>query len=130
METLAVAIITVALIMFAAFNLMLRHQRRALIHKERLAALEKGVELPPLEQETRRMSWNTQQLLLLAGLVWMSIGIGAFIVLQAVIISQTRMGVPEGMTPVPGGLQFIGVAPVLIGLSHVIVYLVARRKDS
>ena len=37
----------IAIIGFVAFYQWLRHQRRVLIHRERLIALEKGVELPP-----------------------------------------------------------------------------------
>ena len=44
--------VCIAMIGFVAFYQWLRHQRRLLIHRERLAALEKGVELPPPERET------------------------------------------------------------------------------
>ena len=70
---LFVAAITV-LTAYAAFQQFLRHQRRTMIHRERLAALEKGVELPPLEQEILRGRWNVQRILLFAGLVWISVG--------------------------------------------------------
>jgi hypothetical protein len=55
-----------------------RHQRRLMIHRGWLAAIEKGIELPPLEQEIQKRSWNVQRLLLLAGLIWMSLGIAAY----------------------------------------------------
>jgi hypothetical protein len=130
MEPNGIAVIIVALIIFAAFQQYLRQGRRAMIHKERLSALEKGVELPPVEQETpKRMSWNVQQLLLLAGLVWISIGIGASTVLSAVITGQRHTPLAEGLTPVPVGLEFIGVPFILIGVSHLIVYVVGRAKD-
>ena len=48
------AIVAVALIGFVAFRQWLAHQRRMMIHRERLLAIEKGVALPPLEQEIRR----------------------------------------------------------------------------
>jgi hypothetical protein len=128
LEPLAVAAVMVSLVMLVAFYQMLRHQRRAMIHKERLAAIDKGVELPSFDQESpKKMSWNTQQLLLLAGLVWMSVGFGLFVVLMAVISGQRFA--PPGTDHIPPGVQFIGVAPFLIGVSHVIVYLVGRAKD-
>ena len=76
MEFAAVAIAVVA---YAGYREWLRHQRRTLIHRERLAAIEKGIALPPLEQEEKRRSWNVQRTLLLAGLIWLSLGICAYV---------------------------------------------------
>lgn len=120
----APAIVLVAIIAYIGFQQWLRHQRRVMIHRERLAALEKGVELPPLEQEVHRGSWNVQRILLLAGLCWMSLGIGAFLVLNALLAHPSDM-----VTDIPQGLQWIGAAPVGIGLSHLIVYLFEKKKE-
>ena len=120
-----VAIVMVALIAFMGFRQWLRHQRRIMIHRERLAAVEKGIELPPLEQEVRRNSFNVQRILLLAGLCWISLGLGAYAVLSALL------AYPSPMTQeIPHGLQWIGVAPVAIGVSHLIVYAAGRKRDS
>ena len=86
----AAAAVWIAIIGFVAFYQWLRHQRRVLIHRERLAALEKGVELPPLERETQRSTWNAQQFLLLAGLIWISLGAGAIVWLNALIGKDRR----------------------------------------
>jgi hypothetical protein len=118
---MAVAVVWVAIIAFVAFYQWLRHQRRVLVHRERLAAFEKGIDPPPLEQEVRRGAWNAQRILLLAGLTWISIGVGAFVVLSALLAS----GSPAS-AEIPRGLQWIGVAPVGIGLSHLVVYRVGR----
>lgn len=115
-----IVIVIVALIAFAGFRQRLKYQRRAMIHSERLAAIEKGVEIPPLEQELSRSNWNVQRILLLSGLIWISLGIGTFVVLKALL------GNP-GSTDLQG-FQWIGIAPVMIGLSHLIVYLVGRKK--
>src|SRR3954469_7452079 len=80
-----VSIVFVALIGYLAFREWLRHQRRNLIYRERLAAIEKGVELPPLEQEGRRRAFNVQRILLLAGLIWISLGATAFVTLTALL---------------------------------------------
>ena len=80
----AIAVLTA----YAAFQQFLRHQRRMMIHRERLAALEKGIELPPLEQEILRGRWNVQRILLFAGLVWISLGVSIYLVLNA-LIGQT-----------------------------------------
>jgi hypothetical protein len=53
-----VAVVVVALIAYMGFREWLRHNRRSMIHRERLSAIEKGVEMPPLEQETQRRAWN------------------------------------------------------------------------
>ena len=119
-----VAIVIVAMIGFLAFRQWTQLSRRAMIHRERLAAIEKGVELPPLEQEVQRNSWNVQRFLLLAGLVWLSLGVGAFVTLSVMIARPTA--VTEG---IPQGMQWIGLGPACIGLSHLTVYLVGRRKE-
>jgi hypothetical protein len=118
-----IAIVVVAFIAFAGFRQWLQHQRRAMIHRERLAAVEKGVAIPPLEQEVKRSNWNVQRILLLAGLIWISLGIGSFVVLNALLAH------PEGLTDLHPGVQWIGIAPMLIGLSHLLVYLVGRRIE-
>jgi hypothetical protein len=118
-----VAIVIVAAIGYLAFRQWLQANRRAMIHRERLAAIEKGVELPPLEQEVRRSSWNIQRFLLLAGLVWVSLGLGAFVTLSALLAHATPV-----TQEIPQGMQWIGVAPVSIGLSHLIVYLIGRDR--
>ena len=85
----AIILMFVAILVSIAhiFQLWTRHQRRLMIHRERLAAIEKGTELPPLEQEIQRGNWNVQRLLLLAGLVWISIGIAAFPLLSSLVSS-------------------------------------------
>lgn len=125
MENFAVSLVFIAVIGFFAFRMWLRHNKRVLIHRERLAAIEKGIEPPPqMEEETRRGNINIQRILLLAGLVWISLGIGTYLVLSAVYASGFRS------SDFPYGLQYIGVALVCVGLSHVVVYLVGMRKDA
>ena len=119
----AAAAVWIAIIGFVAFYQWLRHQRRVLIHRERLAALEKGVELPPLEREAQRSMWNAQQFLLLAGLIWISLGVGAILTLTALIAEVSPAAVD-----IPDGVQWVGLAPVGIGLSHLIVYFVGRNQ--
>src|SRR5438128_9294568 len=87
-DTGAVILLLVAMVVmtaYVAFQQWLRQQRRLMIHRERLAALEKGVELPPLDQEIQRRRWNVQRLLLFAGLIWVSLGIGSYLVLNALV---------------------------------------------
>jgi hypothetical protein len=121
MET---AITVIALAAFLGFRQWLNHQRRVMIHRERLNAIEKGASLPPLEEEVKRSNWNVQRILLLAGLIWISLGIGAFVVLNQLLLH------PEGLPDLHQGLQWIGIAPVMIGLSHLVVYAVGKKKES
>lgn len=116
-----VAIVIVAFIAFVGFRQWLQHQRRTMIHQERLAAIEKGVELPPLEQEVKKSDWNVERILLLAGLIWISLGVGAFVTLVALLAHSPELRIPNG-------IQFVSVAPVAIGLSHLIVYAVGGKK--
>jgi hypothetical protein len=119
-----IAAVAVALVAYAGYREWLRHQRRTLIHRERLAAIQKGIELPPLDREQKRSSWNVQRTLLLAGLIWLSLGIGAFGTLSAVIASPAN-----AKLEVPPGIQWIGIAPAAIGISHIWVYLAGKRKE-
>src|SRR5262249_49137481 len=112
-ERMEVAIVIVAVIGYLAFRQWLQLDRRKMIHRERLAAIEKGVDLPPLEQEAWRSNWNVQRFLLLAGLVWLSLGVGAFVTLSALLAHPTPV-----TQEIPQGMQWIGLAPACIGLSH------------
>jgi hypothetical protein len=119
MET---AIVIVALIALFGFRQWLGHHRRIMLHRERLAAIEKGIELPPVEQELRRGAWNVQRILLLMGLIWVSLGLGVFVTLSALVSNHA--------TDVPPGIEWVAIAPVAIGLSHLVVHSVGRKKDA
>ena len=121
------AIVAVALIVFVGFRQWLQHQRRVMLHRERLAAAEKGVDLPAVQQEAQRSSWNVERILLLAGLSWISVGVGASIVLSALVFGAKVGSSSAG--DLPPGIEWIGVAPIGIGLSHLVVYFVERRRQ-
>ena len=123
MET---AIVIVALIAFVGFRQLLAHHRREQLHRERMLAMEKGIALPPVEQEVRRSNINVQRILLLAGLIWISLGIATFFVLSAVQAS----GGAWFKEDLPRGIQYVAIAPIGIGISHLIVLLVGRNKVS
>jgi hypothetical protein len=119
-----IAAVGIALVGYAAYREWLRHQRRTLIHRERLAAIEKGLDLQPLDQEQKRSSWNVQRTLLFAGLIWLSLGICAYVTLSVMIASPAN-----AKLEIPPGLQWIGLGPAAIGLSHIFVYLAGKRKE-
>jgi hypothetical protein len=132
------AVVVLAGVFQAAFQQYLRQQRRQLIHRERLTALEKGIDLPPVEQEIQRRSWNVQRILVLAGLTWVSLGLGVYLVLSS-LVGQTfhvlwgtdRFGNPMWVPVlIRDGMQWSGVALFGIGVSHLVVYAMGRRGRS
>ena len=83
-------------------------------HKERLAAIERGMEIAPLPDSfyqafkpARRSSY------LLPGLVWLFVGIGLFIALGAVAGENVR---------------YFGLIPAGVGAALLIYYFVEGRK--
>jgi len=83
-------------------------------HKERLAAIERGMELPPLPESfyqsikpARRSSY------LLPGLVWLFVGVGIFIALGAIAGEDVRN---------------LGLIPAGVGLAYLIYYFIEGRK--
>jgi uncharacterized membrane protein len=121
---LIVALVVVPIV-YLAFQQWLRHRRRVMLHRERLAAIEKGIELPALEQEAQRSTWNVQRMLLLAGLSWISLGVGIFVVLSAVLAHPSKL-----TEAIPNGVQWIGIVPVGVGLSHLFVYMVGKKTQA
>jgi hypothetical protein len=84
-------------------------QRADLRHKERLAAMDKGLELPPeAEDPVERPRY------LLKGLVWSFSGIGAYLALNALAGSDESM---------------LAAIPFAIGLAYLIYYFVQGRRE-
>jgi hypothetical protein len=122
METFAPAFALAFVLAFIGFAMWLRQQRRIMIHRERLASIEKGLDLPPVEQEATRISFNVQRLLLLFGLVWISIGVGFFLVFSTMLSHPI-----EATKDVPYGIQYVGIGMIGIGLSHLIAFVAGRN---
>jgi len=95
-------------------GIMSRHrqllQRVDLRHKERLAAMEKGLELPPetADSDIRRPRY------LLKGLVWTFIGVGVYFPLQALA------GQDESK---------LALVPLSVGLAYLVYYFVQGRRE-
>ena len=84
-------------------------------HRERMAAIERGMELPALPESfyqgikpARRSSY------LLPGLVWLFVGIGLFVALGVVAGEEVR---------------YFGLIPIGVGLAFLIYYFVEGRKQ-
>jgi len=120
-DVVAVFIPIVAIIMSLSipivFAIVDYRRRRDIVeahHKERLAAIERGMEIAPLPdafyqafKPARRSSY------LLPGLVWLFIGIGLFIALGAVAGEDVR---------------YFGLIPAGVGAALLIYYFVEGRK--
>jgi hypothetical protein len=120
-DVIAVFIPIVAIIMSLSIPIVYAivdyRRRRDIVeahHKERLAAIERGMELPALPESVyqslkpaRRSSY------LLPGLVWLFVGIGLFIALGAVAGEDVR---------------YFGLIPAGVGAALLIYYFVEGRK--
>jgi hypothetical protein len=116
MTSMSFVLLVAILLVFVAFQNWLRYQRRLLLHRERLASIERGTELPPVEAELKRRGFGVQRALILGGLVWISLGAGA---LSGDVSSL--IGNPVSRP--------LGIALVGVGLSHLVVSVIARVQD-
>jgi hypothetical protein len=94
-------------------------KRRAiyeLYHRERLAAIEKGVEPPPLPPDLQCESSVPKGggTYLLKGLIWLAVGIGIFVSLRTITDED--------------GTHLLGYIPGGIGIAYLIYYAVEGRK--
>jgi hypothetical protein len=138
----------------SVWALTLRYRRRELEHKERLAALEKGVDLPaisPVELPVLSIS----RAYLLRGLVWLFGGIAVSIFLFGIAITTQHprsvqekafeigrlksVGASESLirqvendnTPyqeLPLGLGLLGLVPAGVGLAYLLVYRLEIKR--
>lgn len=107
-STLAIVIVWLTL------NYRRRRRLMELYHVERMAAIERGMELPPLPLELIAGSPRRRRGSLLPGLVWSLVGL-------ALIVSFGR-GQEDGEALV------VGLVPLGVGLAYLIYYFVEGRK--
>jgi hypothetical protein len=86
-------------------------------HRERMAAIEKGIDCPPwpdrlLSEEDATSSPRRH---LLKGLVWLFIGLGGMVAVYAVFDFSHAL---------------FGLIPIGIGAAHLIYYAVEGRKEA
>ena len=97
-------------------NYRKRKEMFALYHQERMAAIEKGIELPPLPAEFFAEDGKARSPhgRLLAGLVWLFIGISLMVALH--------------VTESHGA--FFALIPMAIGLAFLIYYFAVGKKEA
>ena len=108
----------------ALLAIYLGYRRRkeifSMYHQERMAAIEKGVDLPPLPDalltdDSRPARPYHPRRHLLRGLAWLFVGIG--------------LGL--GLTPTAGlNWALFSLVPAGIGLAHLIYYFVEGKKEA
>jgi hypothetical protein len=146
---LVVTVFTFTAVVFG-LGLTFRFRAREMEHKQKLAAIEKGVE-PPVAQSA---PW-TPRTYLLHGMIWLFVGIAAFLALAAIAITSRKEQPMEsrlaavndarfrGATPeelqillhsprneegIPIGLSLLGLIPIGVGLAYLIFYRVESKK--
>ena len=125
MEYIWFPLVTACVFGFVGFRQWLRHQQRAMVHRERLAALEKGADLPAWPDEApSRFDFGLDSVLLLSGLIWLAIGLGGMFAAWLIVSDPRVQRIPDA---VPESIALIGVPVALIGVAHLIVYRVRRR---
>ena|SRR5215204_6073808 len=122
MEYMWFPLVIASLLAFVGFRQWLRHQQRFLVHKERILALEKGVELPPWPTEPAMTFLSMETLLLLLGLIWLALGLGGMVAAFAIV---PGLNIPDAP---PATIALIGLPAALVGVAHLIVYRVQRSK--
>ena len=125
MEYIWFPLIIASVLGFVGFRQWLRHQQRAMVHRERLAALEKGADLPAWPDESpSRSAFGLDSLVLLSGLIWLAIGLGGMFATWLIVSDPMVQRRPDA---VPESIALIGVPVALIGVAHLIVYRVRKR---
>jgi hypothetical protein len=134
--------------------LLLRFKREQLRHRERMAFLEKGVELPPFPADA---SSRTPRSYLLRGLIWLFSGIAITTFLVALTETSQRpdtledrlwhaqdlrahgsseemvknyLDHPESRPGLPIGLAFVGLIPIGVGAAYLVFYRGEQKQLS
>ena len=144
--------LTLMAIFIVGFSLAFRYKKRELQHQERMAALDKGLPLPPLDEPASPPQRSLAQTYLLRGLMWLLSGLAIVVFLLGVTLT-THHELPasirvhdanqakangatdeqiraimndreqNGMAP---GACLIGLIPIGVGLAYLITYRVER----
>jgi len=83
-------------------------------HKERLAAIERGMEIPPLPEAFFNPAPARRPRYLLVGMIWLFVGLTLFAALRAVAGEA---------------VMYFGLIPAAVGLAFLIYYVVEGRHE-
>ncbi|HAM70423.1 MAG TPA: hypothetical protein DCM86_02140 [Verrucomicrobiales bacterium] len=107
-------------------SLLLRYRRQramfALYHEERMAAIDKGVELPPLPEDFFSDDWRSSgprspHRTLLAGLVCLFAGVG----LSAALYYNVHRN---------PSVALFGLIPIGLGVAYLVYYAAVGRREA
>jgi hypothetical protein len=122
-DAIAVFIPIIAIVMSLSipivFAIVDYRRRRDIVeahHKERMAAIERGMELPPLPESFFKSFGNDRKPRhLLTGMIWTFVGAGLFV----------------GLREVAGeDVAWFALMPIGVGLALLIYYFVEGRKQA
>ena len=121
-DAIAVFIPIVAIIMSLSIPIVYQvldyRRRRDVVeahHRERMAAIERGMDLPPLpEAFYSPIDRDRRPRHLLVGMIWLFVGIAIFMAMGAVAGPDVR---------------FFGLIPAGVGLAYLIYYFVEGRNE-
>ena len=122
-DVVAVFIPLTAIIMSLGIPIVWRiteyRRRRAIVdayHKERMAGIERGMELAPLPDSfLNSMDSLKRPRHLLTGMIWLFIGVSLFLALGAVAGEDVR---------------FFGLIPAGVGLAFLVYYFIEGRHEA
>jgi hypothetical protein len=98
-------------------------QRRRMTHSERLAALEKGVPIPPESGTNGSSHRPTREGYLLRGLIWSAIGLGIVVAgATAVYFEASGSDRQDALT-----FACVGFIPFALGLAYLLYARLTRR---
>ena len=99
---------------------LLRYRRRVLVHKERLLAMEKGLEVLVDPVQTPILA---PQVCMLRGLLWLFIGIASMICLLAIAALLEGNGRTVAMA-----WAMTGIVPTGVGCAYLLYYRLQQKK--
>jgi hypothetical protein len=99
-------------IVIVVLNYRKRRQLMQLHHIERMAAIERGMEIPPLPTELAGGGGQRRSTSLLPGLIWFFVGIAVWLALSGIAEDEAKLGL------IPAG----------VGVAYLIYYFVEGRK--
>jgi len=107
---------TAAVIVWITFNYRRRSRLMELYHAERMAAIERGMDVPPLPEEVLQGgAVRRKRSSLLPGLVWFFVGLALIGMMHAADDPAAA---------------YVGLIPLGVGLAYLIHYFVEDRKEA